>query len=140
MVKKYKDLATGELLTIDELAQKALDEGWFPEADLKGTMHYIKDRIRSLAHQRNPETGLPQLVSIVDVKENGEKVRCYKPNKSFSFKDFQDVCDYHKEQIYCHSGKRKLFRKACIEKFGQDPINQLEMDLEFNEALKESIQ
>jgi hypothetical protein len=104
---------------IDEMARKAIAENWFPESAEKGTLAYVKARIRALAMQKNKETGLPVLGSIEVPNEEGKRAqRFYKQLPLFGVEDYSSVINYHRQKANHHGEMVKAYAQDCKKRFG----------------------
>lgn len=92
---------------------------WFPEAEEKAMLAYVKSRLRMMARRKNPKTGLPELASVeVPCDEDGRFERVYKQLSCFDPEDYRQVCSYHSEQARHHRRLAKAYADDCRRRFG----------------------
>jgi hypothetical protein len=125
MARKLEVLAESGWGDIEEMAQKAIDENWFPEAAEKGTMAYVKARLRMMANKKAKETGLPLMGSITVLDKNKKPKKLYKQPALFDVQDYREACDFHRKRSKHHDKVAKAYAEDCYKRYGV----QLHLDL-----------
>lgn len=109
---------------------------WFPEAEEKAMLAYVKSRLRMMARRKNPKTGLPELASVeVPCDEDGRFERVYKQLSCFDPEDYRQVCSYHSEQARHHRRLAKAYADDCRRRFGIQMPSKSRIQLWFCHSL-----
>lgn len=122
---------------INTMCQKAMEEGWFPEAKEKGEEAYIKQQLRYMASKKNPSTGLPAVASVEKETPEGAIVRVYKQLSLFNADDCQQCYKYHGQKEKSHRKLKNAYADYAFKIFGHDI--RLEQSLLFGDESSEQV-
>lgn len=105
--------------TIDELVAMLDDADYWEEEFIQGSLDMAKKAaIRGTIAQLKDANGWPVFASVVQMDDDGNKVRIYKQESFFDPDDYYQVTTYHVGLARHHSTKAKGYAKRAQERYG----------------------